>query len=513
MAQKDTMMVLESELVGRCLGGESASFGILVERYRDDIIGFCYHHIGDWQEAQDLAQETFLRAYFDLPALREPAKFGAWLKAIAFRLCQSWHRRRHVTPLPLGEPPACDESGGLESLMMQQALQVLPKAQQQMLTLKYVDGYTLGEIADLLALPVETVRTRLRRARQRSKEVWSTMMQEGFTQRVLEKLELVQMESGLTWPVYACLHALGKDWSLSYVMGITGTAFRLTVDERIDESGPTNVLDWDRWFAMIQEWGFEVSVYNAQLKSFSPEIAINTEEEFRATQAAAWDAVRASLDRGAPAIAWMPVTLEQKEQGIRCEYGLLVGYDNEAGTYQVRLPWREMHSVPWDGFGRADPVNWFNVIVFGKEKALDQRKLERDSLAFAVEHAHSARPGHGFGGYATWLNSLENGRVQSNGSPRIARLLRESREHAAAFLKEIAGHFPDAAADLSEAERQYRLVAQSWEAYVRQFTPDTPGTVKDASKRTAGLEAVRAAYEAEQVAVKALERALATERN
>jgi hypothetical protein len=108
-----------------------------------------------------------------------------------------------------------------------------------------------------------------------------------FARRVLDKLELVQMEAGLTWPLYTCLHALQKDWSLPYLMGVMGIAFQFTVDERVSDSGPTDVMDWNRWFDRLGRLGQEVTVFNAQLRSFSPEVKTNTEAEFHACQAAA----------------------------------------------------------------------------------------------------------------------------------------------------------------------------------------------------------------------------------
>src|SRR5438874_8619925 len=96
----------DADLVCRCLAGETAAFGALVERHREAAVGFCWHQVGDFHAAQDLAQEVFLRAYVDLHALREPAKFGPWLRAIALRLCQSWHRRRRESPMP-SEELAC----------------------------------------------------------------------------------------------------------------------------------------------------------------------------------------------------------------------------------------------------------------------------------------------------------------------------------------------------------------------------------------------------------------------
>jgi hypothetical protein len=309
-------------------------------------------------------------------------------------------------------------------------------------------------------------------------------------------------------------------------MGITGTAFRFTVDERIADTGPTDVLDWDRWFTTLGALGCEVTVFNAQLKSFSPAVPTNTEAEFHATQSRAWDAVRASLDRGVPAIAWHPFTLEQKAHGFRCEYGLLVGYDAAEGVYHVRLPGRVVYSVPWDGFGRADPVSWFHVIVFGagyprtpprgeatarrhqRVWPRDAREQEWEAVRFAVKHARSRHLGHGLSGYQTWLAALESGKIQRDGSPKAARLLRECREHAAAFLREIIVTFPEAASELIEASQHYGQAGGAWEEYVRVFADAPADAARDPSRQKAARECLQAAYAAEKAAVEALERVM-----
>ncbi len=507
-------MVSDEELVARTLHGDASAFGSLLRRHQRAILGFCRRHVGDLQEAEDLAQEAFLRAYFDLHALREPAKFARWTRAIALRLCQSWHRRRREVPMPAEsrlwrdcERQVMVSKTPLETatdVLVREAVTALPDSYQDVIVLRYFEGLTQSEVASLLGIPVETVRTRLRRAKKRLKEAWSAMMEETkrkgeeFARRVLEKLEIVSTESGLVWPLYACMHALGRDWPLAYLMGVTGTAFRATVDDQVSDAGHTSVLDWDRWFAVIPELGCETAVFNAQLKSFSPDIPTNTEEEFRAVQAAAWEAVRVSVDRGIPAIAWMPMTLEQKARGLRCEYGLLIGYDLGAGVYHVRLPWTAVYDVPWDGFGRADPVNWFNVIVFRKERALDERQLVQQALAFAVEHAHSSRPGHGFGAYNVWLGALDKGCIQPDGGARTARLLREARESAADFVTDAAGRFPAATASFLEAAGRYGEEAAAWKAYLQ--VGDNP------EKRRSAVEAALAA---EREAVSAVQQALA----
>src|SRR6266567_4647424 len=151
-------MKSDAELIERCLRGETEAFRALVERHRAAATGFCYRQLGDFDTAEDLAQEAFLSAYFDLHALREPESFGPWLRAIALRLCQSWHRRRRESPLPPEELAghAWQLSAEHESLdhwqerwMVQEALALLPDAQRRAGTLQYREGYSLLEIAQL----------------------------------------------------------------------------------------------------------------------------------------------------------------------------------------------------------------------------------------------------------------------------------------------------------------------------------------------------------------------------
>lgn len=549
-------METDRELVGRSLRGEKAAFEALVERHRAGVLRFCGRQIGDWDAAEDLAQETFLRAYFDLHALRDPASVGAWLRSIAVRLCQSHHRRRRESAASPEEIARCIDAGGVgrDALSLvsaretaREVLSRLTDAQREVVLLKYGDGYSLAEIAALTAAPVETVRTRLRRARTRLQHAgldFEAMEGEipmkrreflkqtagaagavtlgagaapigaapdgaAFTRRVLERLEMVEQESGLTWPIYACLRAAGKETTLSSLMGLTGMAFQFTVDESVDDSGPTHVMDWGAWFRALTRLGCEVTVFNAQLKSLSPGMKTNTEAEFRACQSEAWDAARASLDRGVPAIAWMPITVEQKAIGEGCEYALLTGYDAKAGEYQVRVPGRAPWTIRWDGFGRADPVNWFNVIVFGAVRKEEDPESVREALRFAVAHARGTHPGHGLGAFTTWRQALDAGRLPDDRAPRAAHWQREARDHAAAFLRENAGHIPEATPSLSEAARHYGEVARAWQQYLGVYAEPEPAKGDAAVRRDAARRHLAAAEAAEQAAVTALERALA----
>jgi hypothetical protein len=95
------------------------------------------------------------------------------------------------------------------------------------------------------------------------------------------------------------------------------------------------------------------------------------------------------------------------------------------------------------------------------------------------------------------------------GGPGWARLVREARLHAAAFLREIADRFPQATGMLQAAATEYDQVARAWEGYGTTFSPPTPGAAAEPAKKAAGLQCIETALAAEQAAVAALEGALA----
>lgn len=79
-----------AQLVKKSLNGDIKSFGELVEEYRQNVHAFCYHRVGDFQDAQDLVQEIFLKVYLSLNQLRDPGKFSGWLYRIAINSCNLW---------------------------------------------------------------------------------------------------------------------------------------------------------------------------------------------------------------------------------------------------------------------------------------------------------------------------------------------------------------------------------------------------------------------------------------
>ena len=93
------MTSTDEELVARSIGGDADSFNQLVLRWERPIYALAYRTIGREEDARDVCQETFLRAFRALPGFRGQAKFSSWLYRIALNLCRDWVRRERRTPI------------------------------------------------------------------------------------------------------------------------------------------------------------------------------------------------------------------------------------------------------------------------------------------------------------------------------------------------------------------------------------------------------------------------------
>jgi len=174
----------DEELVRRHLAGDRRAFAVLVERYAGPVFNLAYRLTHDRPEAENIAQETFLRVYQALPQSDWRRPFKPWLFTIAVNLCRDWARRRRMWTFSDLEDRAGDESGiealpdeaplpadRLEEEELRQALQRavdnLPPAYRAAVVLRYTEGLSYEQIATALDLPLNTVRTHLSRARQR----------------------------------------------------------------------------------------------------------------------------------------------------------------------------------------------------------------------------------------------------------------------------------------------------------------------------------------------------------
>lgn len=167
----------DEELVARSIRGDSESFNELILRWERPIYSLAYRTIGREEDARDVCQETFLRAFRALPGFKGEAKFSSWLYRIALNLCRDWIRRERRTPLvavPEGvdiqdlaaerhQTPSVEDLAARAELSREvaAAMELLPTEQRTAIILKEYHGLTFQEIADLMNCPLSTAKTRL----------------------------------------------------------------------------------------------------------------------------------------------------------------------------------------------------------------------------------------------------------------------------------------------------------------------------------------------------------------
>ncbi len=171
-------MTEDTALVRRTLAGDQAAFTALVEKYKDPVFNVAYRMLGNPTEAEDVAQEAFVRAYTQLRTYKEQHRFSTWLLSIASHLAIDQIRRRRFLALPLENVPflewiadvgAGPEQAALEgeaSDEMQRVLNALPTKYRAVLVLRYWYDFSYDEIAQALGLTPPLVKARLHRARE-----------------------------------------------------------------------------------------------------------------------------------------------------------------------------------------------------------------------------------------------------------------------------------------------------------------------------------------------------------
>ena len=168
----------DARLVAAARRGDHAAYGALVRKYQDRLCSLLLHVCGSVPDAQDAAQEAFLRAYTKLDTYNGASAFHTWLFRIAMNVMISQHRRKQTrarfdqaqslpTDILRGKSESPDESllRQERAAQVQAALAKLSDEHRSILVLREVEGCDYDEIAGALAIPVGTVRSRLHRAR------------------------------------------------------------------------------------------------------------------------------------------------------------------------------------------------------------------------------------------------------------------------------------------------------------------------------------------------------------
>jgi RNA polymerase sigma-70 factor (ECF subfamily) len=179
----------DTDLVSRAAAGDTAAFQALVERHRSLVYRVAYQFAGNHHDAEDIAQEVFIKVYRSLDRFRQEAQLSSWLYRIVMNACID-HRRRHAPAgsAPFGEEaehkmlntpeetPGPEQRAYADELgaLLESAIADLPKGQRIVFVMRHHQGLKLVEIADALGLAEGTVKRQLHAAVHRLRQALST---------------------------------------------------------------------------------------------------------------------------------------------------------------------------------------------------------------------------------------------------------------------------------------------------------------------------------------------------
>ena len=168
--------------------GDKAAFDNLVLKHKDRVFNLCYRLLGDYEEANDSAQEAFIKVYGSLKKFRFESAFSTWLYRIAVNTCKNklkssaFRQKRKMIPIdnPVsgnmihpgqeiqdeGQSPAMELEKKERMRVIQEAINALPPDQKEVVTLRDIEGFSYEEVAEITGFNLGTVKSRLARARQ-----------------------------------------------------------------------------------------------------------------------------------------------------------------------------------------------------------------------------------------------------------------------------------------------------------------------------------------------------------
>ncbi len=229
-AYSDERLVLEA------LDDSRPAFEQLVKQYQYHVLRTIASIISDEQAAQDVAQETFLAAWSDLPKLRERHKFGGWLNQIAINLSRHWlrdQRKHHEDTASLkGVVYLMQEQRHDREKLRQriwEAIDELGEDHREAIILHYISGYSYREISEMLSVPVSTVQGRLQKARNQLRK------------------EFLDMVTKLQLEIDSAVHSFLKEHAKQDGLSVEGLIIRLIERYRrdVDASGAMTRLVWN----------------------------------------------------------------------------------------------------------------------------------------------------------------------------------------------------------------------------------------------------------------------------
>jgi len=522
-------------LTGR---GNTEAYGELVSRYQGHVYGLAYSLAGNWDDAQDIAQETFIRAYVNLDQLREPARFAPWLRRVTFGVTMNWLKAHQpdrfralegrvdldtleVPDFAPGPPEVMEKRELAEAV--HKAIATLPAHYRLPLTMFHLDGLSYQKVADFLDIPLGTAKSLIHRARAKLREALAAytaeevipMVQEvfnehklpeGFARKVLENVPELRFDKGdLTFAgtVAACMEFMGEQVTYDFVMGVSGGAFKLLWHPKwCPSSGDIMLIGEEVWRRTFGALGYHY-------EHLPRTNAGGERDEFRRR-------IMASIDAGRPVLAAGVVGPPEK-----C---VVAGYEEKG---DVLLGHSYFHDGSKGYFRKSDWYDdcWGLTLIGDKTEAPGKREILRSSLEWAVELARTPeRNGYvsGLAAYDAWAAALRRDEDFPEGDPEALKfkclvhanvvlcVLLDARRSAAAFLTSMgeADH-----SELPQAARVYHEETSVLEEAMKlspfeQSPENDRRKLLDAKVRAKLADLVLAAKAEEERALALVERAL-----
>ena len=168
------MQADEQQLIARILNGQAEDYGYFLERYGGEVFAIVSRLVPRQEDAEELAQDAFVRAYNRLETFGGRSSFSTWICRIAYTTAVSWLRKRRVKYLSIEDKPYLSDTEVDETLDdksriddLRQAISRLKPDEQTLLQLYYYDNRSLSDISFILDVESGTIATRLHRIRRK----------------------------------------------------------------------------------------------------------------------------------------------------------------------------------------------------------------------------------------------------------------------------------------------------------------------------------------------------------
>ncbi len=202
------------QLIYKVLSGDDEAFTVLVRKHQKSVHALAWRRVGDFQFAEEITQDAFLRAYKHLSKLKDPKQFSGWLYVITNQLCNTWLRKnkpdevKSLEDVTMAEMEKTfyeqyvstqqeEEARSHHQELVKKLLEKLPESERTVMTLYYLGEMTAKEISKFLGVSVNTITSRLQRARKRLAQdeellvqemLGSVRLSESLTQNIVQKV-------------------------------------------------------------------------------------------------------------------------------------------------------------------------------------------------------------------------------------------------------------------------------------------------------------------------------------